>query len=100
MQTGPRGFVPSPLQTKGLSAMWTNWIVAAASLSPAEQNEITRATSNGEFKSRLSSRGFAEEALPSGKPTKRKSPFYSWVNPLFLWPFSIAILTYVDITKG
>jgi len=21
-----------------------------------------------------------------------KSPFYSWVNPLFLWPFSIAML--------
>ena len=23
-----------------------------------------------------------------------KSPFYSWVNPLFLWPFSIAMLNY------
>ena len=33
--------------------------------------------------------------LPSGKPTKKygKSPF-SWVNPLFLWPFSIAMLVY------
>lgn len=59
MQTGPRGFVPSPLQIKGLSAMWTNWIVAAASLSPAEQNEIQherRATVN---LSRLSSRGLS-----------------------------------------
>ena len=31
--------------------------------------------------------------LPSGKHTKNygKSQFYSWVNPLFLWPFSIAM---------
>ena len=30
--------------------------------------------------------------LPSGKHTKNhgKSPFSSWVNPLFQWPFSIA----------
>jgi hypothetical protein len=29
--------------------------------------------------------------VPSGKPTKNygKSPCYQWVNPLFLWPFSI-----------
>ena len=32
--------------------------------------------------------------LPSGKPTKNygKSPFYSWVNPLCLWPFSVAYI--------
>ena len=35
------------------------------------------------------------QLLPSGKHTKNygKSPFYSWENPLFQWPFSIAILT-------
>ena len=30
--------------------------------------------------------------LPSGKHTKKlwkDPPCYSWVNPLFLWPFSI-----------
>ena len=38
--------------------------------------------------------------LPSGKPTKKygKSPF-SWVNPLFLWPFSIAMLVYQRVTS-
>ena len=32
--------------------------------------------------------------VPSGKHTKhyRKSPFYSWENPLFPWSFSIAML--------
>ena len=30
----------------------------------------------------------------SGKLTYGKSPFYSWVNQLFLWPFSIAMLVY------
>ena len=32
------------------------------------------------------------EWLPSGKRLHNygKSPFSSWVNPLFLWPFSIA----------
>ena len=34
--------------------------------------------------------------IPSGKHTKNygKSPCYSWENPLFLWPFSIAMLVY------
>ena len=34
--------------------------------------------------------------VPSGKHTKNygKSPFYSWVNQLFLWPFSIAMFVY------
>ena len=34
--------------------------------------------------------------VPSGKHTKNygKSPFYSWVNQLFLWPFSIATIVY------
>ena len=38
--------------------------------------------------------------LPSGKHTKNygKSPFL-WVNPLFQWPFSIAIWCYFDITR-
>ena len=37
--------------------------------------------------------------LPSGKHTEnyRKSPFYSWVNQLFLWSFSIAVFL---ITRG
>ena len=38
--------------------------------------------------------------LPSGKRLHNygKSPFYSWVNPLFLWPFSIAMLVYQRVT--
>ena len=34
--------------------------------------------------------------IPSGNHTKNygTSPFYSWVNELFLWPFSIAMLNY------
>ena len=34
--------------------------------------------------------------LPSGELTfcNGKSPFYSWENPLFLWPFSIAMLVH------
>ena len=36
--------------------------------------------------------------LPSGKHTKkyRKSQFYSWVNQLFLWSFSIAMLLIIS----
>ena len=29
--------------------------------------------------------------LPSGKHTKTMENHNSWVNPLFLWPFSIAM---------
>ena len=35
--------------------------------------------------------------VPSGKHTKKQwkdPPFYSWVNPLFLWPCSIAMFVY------
>ena len=34
--------------------------------------------------------------LPSGKHTQNygTSPFYSWVNQLFLWPCSITMLVY------
>ena len=37
----------------------------------------------------------SEMEIPSGKRLHSygKSPFYSWENPLFLWPCSIAILT-------
>jgi hypothetical protein len=40
--------------------------------------------------------------IPSGKHTKNygQSPFYSWVNQLFLWPFSIAMLVYQRVTGG
>jgi len=38
----------------------------------------------------------SQENVPSGKHTRNygKSPFYSWVNQLFLWPFSIAMFVY------
>jgi hypothetical protein len=37
--------------------------------------------------------------VPSGKQPRsyRKSPCFSWVNPLFLWPFSIATLNYQKV---
>ena len=41
-------------------------------------------------------------ALPSGKHTKNygKSSFYSWVNQLFLWPFSIAFWFFVCLPEA
>jgi hypothetical protein len=38
--------------------------------------------------------GQAWDAASSGKLTYGKSPFYSWVNQLFLWQVSIAMLNY------
>jgi len=37
--------------------------------------------------------------LPSGKHTKNygKSPCYSWENPLFLWPFSMAVFSTLSV---
>ena len=42
-----------------------------------------------------------DHRLPSDKLTLRtgKSPFYSWVNPLVLWPFPIATLNYQRLKK-
>ena len=47
----------------------------------------------------ISSRGLD---IPSGKHTKNygKSPCYLWVNPLFLWPFSIAVLIILTQPEG
>ena len=38
---------------------------------------------------------YPDPYIPSGKRSHNygKSPCYQWENPLFLWPFSIAILT-------
>jgi hypothetical protein len=38
--------------------------------------------------------------VPSGKLTVcyGKSPCYQWVNPLFLWSFSIAMLNYQRVS--
>jgi len=39
--------------------------------------------------------GGIKNGIPSGKHTKNygKIHHFQWENPLFLWPFSIAILT-------
>ena len=41
------------------------------------------------------------DGVPSGKPTKNygKIHHFQWVNPLFLWSISIAMLNYQRVSK-
>jgi len=45
--------------------------------------------------------GFQDgEELPSGKKEKTmENHHFQWVNPLFLWPFSIAMLNYQRVSS-
>jgi hypothetical protein len=39
--------------------------------------------------------------LPSGKRLQKtmENHYFQWVNPLFLWPFSIAMLNYQRVMR-
>ena len=45
---------------------------------------------------------YSENDIPSGKDTKTygKIHHFQWVNPLFLWSFSIAMLNYIKLPEG
>ena len=75
---------------------WSTWGWMMTGGTPMDWKPIWKPPwhllSQWNFRTKMDDLFHGKSYLPSGKHTKNhgKSPFYSWVNPLFLLPFSIA----------